>query len=388
MNITLLALYNVNSLAIRGLHALLKQNKHKVKSIYFKSSIYHGNLYTDVELWELLDLIQYTEPDLLGVGVHSPLYPLFKTISRLVRERFPDCQIVVGGDHPTANPDECLEYADWVVAGEGEFPILDIVNDNVDKGIVRPERLFELDALPCPEYGFGCYLYKANPATDGKYSWFASRGCHYRCSYCQESIRKIDRRIKSVDKVIEEIEYLKHVFPNMNLISFTDSIFPYDLEWLSEFAAYFKGRGLRFWCATNAANITKEAMKLMKDAGVEMLRFGVQSGSKYIRKEFFNRKDNLDQILEKAHMTAEVGMQGIYDFITQHPYDTPNTLKETRDFIDKLPPFSQIDHFEIRWFPNTPLTNRALKDGYIEEKDVEGNFIRLGNWSYAYGKKR
>jgi len=386
MNITLLALYNINCLAIRGLHALLKQNRHKTKSIYFKTSTYHSSVYTDRELQELMELIKYTEPDLLGIGVRSPLYPLFKRISRLVRKRFPSCKIVAGGDHATAMPEQCLEDADWVVKGEGEFPILDIANGTAVEGIIESKRLFELDALPSPEYGFGCYHYNANPVTDGKYSWFAGRGCHYRCAYCQESLRNKGRRIKSVNKLIEEIEYLRYVFPNLNCITFTDSLFPYELDWLEEFASYFKGRGLRFWCAANAKHMTKEAMQLMKKAGVVKLNYGVQSGSKYIRRELFNRLDTLEEILEKAHMTAEVGLQGAYDFITQHPYETAETLKDTRNFIDKLPRWSQIDHFEIRWFPKTPFTERALRDGFIEQKDVEGNYIRLGDWSYSYGK--
>lgn len=391
MNITLLALYNVNSYAIRGLHALLKQNKHKAKSIYFKNSIYTDAIYTDREIWGLMDLIGYTEAEILAVSVHSPLYPLFKIISRSVRKRFPNCKIVVGGDHPTAMPDECLEYADWVVAGEGEYPMLDIANGYADEGIVIGKQLFDLDDLPLPTYGFDSYLYNSHPMHRGlKLSWFASRGCKYNCTYCQETVRKnvfqSEIRSKSVDKVAEELDYLMSIFPGINVVTFSDAIFPYDTDWLSDFASYFKRLGKQFWCSTNAALITKDAMKLLKMAGCTFLRFGVQSGSKKIREEIFERSDELEQIVERSQEADNLGLRCEFDFITQYPYETAETLKETRNFIDKLPRYSQINHFEMRWFPKTPFTERVLKDGFIEPKDVEGNFIRIGNWSYSYIK--
>ena len=118
MNTTLLALYNVYSYGIRGLHAWLKQEGYSAKSVYFKNDIYADPIYTEMELYGLLDLLAYTEPDIIAIGVHSPIFPLFVTLSKMIRQRFPKVKIVIGGDHPTGDPDSCLPYADYVVVGE------------------------------------------------------------------------------------------------------------------------------------------------------------------------------------------------------------------------------------------------------------------------------
>jgi len=125
---------------------------------------------------------------------------------------------------------------------------------------------------------------------------------------------------------------------------------------------------------------------MLKEVGMSNLRLGVQSGSDHIRTKFFNRKDSLDDILNVAWLLFENKVVGLYDFIVNNPYDNFYTTKETRDFIDKLPPLSGINCFELRWFPKTPLTERALGDGTIEQKDVEGQYNRFGGWNYCYMK--
>jgi len=397
MNITLLALYNVYSYGIRGLHAWLKREGYSVKSVYFKNGIYVDGLYTDIELHGLLDTLEYTKPDIIAVGVHSPLFPLFITVSKLIRQRFPKCKIVVGGDHPTVEPESCLPYADYVVVGEGETALTDIIEGCVDEGIVGPYPLIpDLNTFPFPHYGLGCYYYNSNLGKNSGYgntlAWFASIGCQHNCTYCHECARKkaIESikpqvRVKSPDYLIEQLIRLRALFPNTQGILFSDAVFPDDVGWLTDFTSLYRRMvNLPFWSQSNASSMTDDALRLLKEAGVNPLKLGVQSGSQYMRKEVYERPDELDEILDVAHKADKLGIHCEFDFIIHSPYDTAETLKETRDFIDKLPRGSQINHFELRWFPHTLLTERALKDGFIEPKDVAGQYIRIGRWDYAY----
>ncbi|MDP6953813.1 MAG: cobalamin-dependent protein, partial [Alphaproteobacteria bacterium] len=68
-------------------------------------------------------------PDIVGVTAWTDFwYPTWRTM-KLVREKLPDCTIVAGGPHCSVYPQETVEHseADYVVAGDGEDVLLNIV---------------------------------------------------------------------------------------------------------------------------------------------------------------------------------------------------------------------------------------------------------------------
>lgn len=65
----------------------------------------------------MVDVISDQKPDLVGIAVRSPLFPLFKSLSVMLRERM-DVKILVSGHHPTADPESCKPFADYVYLGK------------------------------------------------------------------------------------------------------------------------------------------------------------------------------------------------------------------------------------------------------------------------------
>jgi radical SAM superfamily enzyme YgiQ (UPF0313 family) len=276
-----------------------------------------------------------------------------------------------------------------VIPGEGDTAILELADGNMKEGINGPYKpLEDLDSLPIGHYGPGTWLQDAQLTTS--YSYLAGRGCPFSCSYCHESVRRAAHgkgyraRRKSPDKVVSDIARLQHEF-KINKIVFSDSIFTSDKTWLESFCEKFARLKMSFVCYGHAANLTEDTIVMLKQAGMSYFRTGVQSGSQYIRSAIFNRKDSLEQILNVFNILKKHGLTSSFDFITGNPYDTWETQKETRSFISKLAG-AGISVFELRWFPKTPLTQRALADGYIKQEDVEGHYLRLGNWHYDYVK--
>ena len=91
MKIILLAIYDVYSFGIRGLHSILKSKGYDVASVFFKNSTYDDSYWHQYEFERLIATIKKLKPDLLCVGVRSPLFPLFKEISNRLR---PDISMV------------------------------------------------------------------------------------------------------------------------------------------------------------------------------------------------------------------------------------------------------------------------------------------------------
>jgi len=76
---------------------------------------------------------------------------------------------------------------------------------------------------------------------------------------------------------------------------------------------------------------------------------------------------------------------GRFDIIVNNPFDTPDTMKETRELIKKLTLPFIVRNFEMRFFPGTDLTIKAVNDGLIEPDDVEGQrWCKFGNWHFNY----
>src|SRR3989344_1176216 len=112
------------------------------------------------------------KPEIIGMNVLTFLWNKVKAWAPELKERFPDCFILIGGNHATIARDKCLEESaaiDGVILGEAEFILADLA-DNLQQGkpldkiksfIYREkgkikvntqeyERLTDLDKLPFP----------------------------------------------------------------------------------------------------------------------------------------------------------------------------------------------------------------------------------------------
>jgi radical SAM superfamily enzyme YgiQ (UPF0313 family) len=384
--ILLIALYDFYSQGIRGLHSFLVEKEYDVHSIFFRSTTYTEGLYRPEELSAAIAKIKEIAPDYIGIAVRSPIFPVFVDFCNYIRMVLPKAKIIAGGAHATADPQSCLKYADYAAVGDGEYLMLDILRGTIPSGIaLSPAPFDDLDSLPFQHYGPNCYSLSNVQQHETKHTFCTSRGCFYACSYCQESILRRKPVRKSVRYVKDEIKYFLKLFPGTKIFTCSDSVFTYDNDWLEQFAKEFSEfKGLRFWVSTNAALLDDEILDMLKKANVDCIRIGVQSGSERIRKDIFDRKESLHQILEAAYKIHAMGLTGHYDFINENPYETPETLKETREFIRKLPISAIINKFEMRYWPGTKMTQMALDDGYIRPEDVSGQFMRFGNWTYTY----
>lgn len=68
-------------------------------------------------------------------------------------------KIMVGGPHPSIMPETIPSFVDYIVQGEGEEAVLDIVNGTQER-IIRKEFIENLDNLSSPawDYFVGCRM--------------------------------------------------------------------------------------------------------------------------------------------------------------------------------------------------------------------------------------
>jgi len=139
------------------------------------------------------------EADLVGFTVLTPQAPWVYRIADRIRKR--GIQVVLGGIHVTALPEEAARHADAVVVGEAE----EVWNELLHDAEARQLKQFyhgeypELKGLPQPVTS----LWNTNYI----YGYFqTSRGCPHKCAFC--SVHKFFGgrvRMRPIDEVIKEV---------------------------------------------------------------------------------------------------------------------------------------------------------------------------------------
>jgi len=206
----------------------------------------------------------------------------------------------------------------------------------------------------------------------------AGRGCVYLCSYCVNSLlipmnRGNGRfvRLRSPDHVMEELDYRRAKYKSPKTVSFNDEVFGVFDDWVEEFSAKYKERcDLPFECELVPSLIKEHNIKLLADAGMYSLHFGVQSGQDEIRKDVMHRPGNNDELIKKSRMLRNNGILPQYDFILGNSFDTDESLSETLGLLLEFGTPINLNTYKMTYFPHYPFTNMAIEAGHITHEDV------------------
>jgi len=215
-----------------------------------------------------------------------------------------------GGPHPTHFPEIINEAGvDGVCIGEGDYALLDLVNNLAeDKPITQianwwikhdgrifrsPSRplINNLDSLPFADRT----LFPHHRAI----SIMTSRGCVFKCAYCQH---RVEFRRRSVENVIEELRGVK-ARTNARTVYFSDSIFNVSLPWLRDFSEkYRKEINLPFNCYVHANLVTPESMEYLKEAGCFSVGMSIETANDYLRNEVLKKGISKEQIISAVQI--------------------------------------------------------------------------------------
>ena len=155
------------TLAIEYLSAALKHAGHSCK-LCFDPQLFDDTFlkypilsrlfdYTEI----IMDELRSCQPDLVAFSVVSDNFPWASRLSKRIKQEL-DVPIVFGGVHPTSVPEYTLQYssADYVVMGEGEGAIVDLVENINDPAVCRTipnvwakdgEKIIKNDVRPLVE---------------------------------------------------------------------------------------------------------------------------------------------------------------------------------------------------------------------------------------------
>jgi len=407
-----IGLYDTNLLGIRYLSSTLKSHGYSPNLIFLKSfNSYNVDEPTATEYELLFKAIKEHNPGYIGLSIMCSFYlNVVQIIVDRIRE-FTSVPILIGGAYATLFPEECLKFADVVFRGESEESIIEFSDaleyeqpyEYID-GLaittplgaqINPIRplIQDLDRLPHPDFGGDNMAYIDNDkilhgdpeASSHRYELTTSRGCPNRCSYCSNSsIRDLYQgkgpfiRQRSVEDVMAEISAVKKRNPGLQLLRFWDEIFPWNKEWIAEFAQAYKTKiGLPFEIWGHPKLSANAGIKDLVGAGLSKIVIGVQSGCPKIRKEIYTRNEKQEEILNCSKMLSEAKVpMVIYDFILGHPFETEDDLKETLALCRSLSKPFTLQLHGLSFLPGTPIEEIAVSKGVKTWEEIRAEQSR------------
>jgi len=356
--------------------------------------------------WKLNDVINDAKkisPDLVVVDSNFSSLKNDCNVAKLLKDETGAVSVLVG---PPASqfPEKILNSGvDIVARFEYDFTIGDIVEaieegkslENVKgisykengKIIHNPDREFatsdELDKIPFVSQVYKKHLniknYFLSHTLYPMVQIFTGRGCPNQCTFCSWPKTLMGRkyRVRSVENVVDEFEYITKELPEVKEIFIEDDTFTISKKRIKEVCAEIKRRKLDItWSCNARANLDYETMRVMKEAGCRLLDVGYESGSDEILK---NVKKGITT-KESRRFTGDAkraGLMILADFIFGLPGETKETAEQTIRFVKKIKP--NIVQFAVATpIPGTEFYNYVKENGFLLVEDLEESLDEEG----------
>jgi ribosomal peptide maturation radical SAM protein 1 len=286
------------------------------------------------------------------------------TLAILLKRRLPSITIVLGGANCQgpmgAAVHRAFPWIDAVVRGEGERVFPALVKDRLAGNPVRPQPglcyrdgdrpvameeapgAVIMDEVPLPRYdeyfrrlARASFEPQLRPRVTLLYE--SARGCWWgersHCTFCGISALAMPFRSKRPDLVVDELTALTTRYGTRNVL-----VVDYILDW-----RYFRdllprlrdaGQGLSLFCETKA-NLRKEQVRLLRDAGFVSIQAGIESLSDPILRSI-NKGVTAFQNIRLIKWCAELGVHLFWNVIYGLPGEPPDEYARMADVMRAL----------------------------------------------------
>lgn len=295
--------------------------------------------------------------DVVGISSLTPNAKRARELGQISKGEY-GRPTILGGPHPTTNPEYFLESgaADICCQGEGDFTLPEVLDKlhapeawDTIQGITflkegelhatpRRELISNLDEHPRPAYHlYDMEKYFAKMVTPG-ITVMTSRGCPFSCTFCDAEMTPRQYRSMSPLQVVDLFEQLIETYNPPQLFIF-DDLFTIQRKRVIGICKEIVERGLFFeWsCESRVDTVDFEMLRWMRKAGCVKVYFGLESGSPEVLVTM--KKDvTPEKILAGAKLTRSVGIYFKFFILYGFPSCTQADHLLTEDLVAKARP--------------------------------------------------
>jgi len=287
--------------------------------------------------------------------------------------------VILVGTHVSALPEETLnidEKIDAVAVHEYDRTLLDLADTLSKKGglsgvpgisfrengniINNPRRPYmeDLDELPFVSRVYKKFLNIENyfnpNALFPMVTITTSRGCPFKCTFCvyPQTLMGRGYRLRSVENVVDEIEYITRSFPQAKAIFFEDDTLTVNRKRCIELSESLIRRGIKIsWTANARVGLDLETMKKMKAAGCRSFCVGFESGNQGIL-DNMKKSSGIDLMFDFMNNAKKAGILVHGCFLAGLPGETKDTMRQTLDLAKRLKP-DTVQFYPVMVYPGT-----------------------------------
>jgi len=291
--------------------------------------------------------------------------------------------VLMGGPHVTFLTDEALQYCDYVLRGEADDVIVDLVRA-IESGqgldafpslsrcvgervVHNPARTtcVDVESLPVPDLSL-IQRQKQRRPTDEIVPVQTSRGCPFNCTFCSVT-RMFGReyRFRSTESVMAELRPHKGRY-----VFFYDDNFTANRARAKELlrAMIRENLGIR-WSAQVRCDVAAdpELLDLMARSGCYYVYVGLESVSPEAL-ENFNKRQTVEQMEYAIRALHERGIRIHGMFIFGGDHDTSETFRRTVRFA-RAHQIESVQFMILVPLPGTPLLAQLEQEGRLLSRD-------------------
>jgi putative methyltransferase len=339
---------------------------------------------------------QVTDPAVLGLSCYVWNFKKHLKLAALVKRRYPNCLVVLGGPHLARNDDNFFRdhpYIDLLVHGEGEISFYQVLCENLkpnpewsnvkgisysDEGAVmhtaEGDRLPKQFKFPSP-YLTGMLNDSIGSCTEAQIASYAlletNRGCPYSCTFCDWGAATMSKlRLFDLEQLKKEIELFgEKKIPNLFICDANFGILERDIELAEHIAAtkikYGFPQQVRVNFAKNSNEHVFRISKLFSDVDMLMgTTLSMQSVDMDVLKAIKRDNIKLDNYFALQKRYAQENIHTYTELILGLPLETESSFKKGISQILEMGNHHDLRIYELNLLPNAPMNTPANKALY------------------------
>ena len=284
---------------------------------------------------------------LYGITATSLEIPQANRFARLIRAKYPDASIVIGGPGSYANEFVDFDVVDSVCIGDGEKTIFNILEDaytgTMDK-IYYGEVITDLDSLELParhllkdRQGGNIFAYGHNYLEGGSTVILSSRGCPFKCAFCSAPKLSYNNKLRFRSPASVATE-MKHVIDTYGIrqFRFSDDMFTANRKRVLELCDAIGPLNAVWRISCRVKPLDDVMLHTMWNAGCRELSFGIESFDNAVLAGL-NKKATAEDNISALNRSAKVGYRTRMLFMIRTPFQTRGTIELNKHWIVRVP---------------------------------------------------
>lgn len=201
-----------------------------------------------------------------------------------------------------------------------------------------------------------------------------TRGCPFRCFYCDVQHMTPFHRRRSVNNILEEVKYLYSI--GVRNIEFIDDAFNVKIDDFKEFFREIVKSKMNinfyFQSGLRGDMLDGEAIDLMVAGGTKSVNLSLESASPRLQK-LMRKNLKIDKLYTNIQYIVSnypyliLGLNAMHGF----PTETEEEAQSTIDFIKSIKWLHFVQLHNVRIFPGSLLEQIALENGVTKEQIEE-----------------